>query len=334
MRHFVFTAPTTLNLKAIAGFKMTAKQYSMSQSNVQGFTLLFAHGLGAHKEQWEPTIQYLFKGAINSNLIREAWSFDWPSHGDAAILNQDILNAQEGRTVSICDWGSIIDAFINSTIMIGHRIILIGHSGGGGAVTMATESFHKSSPVRALIVIEPNMATEEIWNPHWEDRMIALNLCVGGTLTRRDSWPSKDQAYNYFNHRMPWKRWDIRMLRILTEFGLEELPSRSCRLKCSKVQEAAGFVEIQSYFAATRQFSRICRVLPSHIIWGENYDNPFIPKFMKEFTSKLYEQYVSTTIIQSTGHMVLQEQPDKLAQRIEDIITKINPGTYQQLSKL
>ncbi len=52
------------------------------------------------KEAWEPTIEYLFntvKDATSTGgpLIREAWSFDMPNHGESAALNEDVLN--EGK---------------------------------------------------------------------------------------------------------------------------------------------------------------------------------------------------------------------------------------------
>lgn len=49
------------------------------------------------KEQWEPTIQAIFEKASNQSpnmiRIREAWSFDWQNHGDAAVLNKKSAGA-------------------------------------------------------------------------------------------------------------------------------------------------------------------------------------------------------------------------------------------------
>jgi hypothetical protein len=36
------------------------------------------------KEQWEPTIESLFSQSSSRHFsIREAWAFDWPTHGEA-----------------------------------------------------------------------------------------------------------------------------------------------------------------------------------------------------------------------------------------------------------
>jgi len=74
------------------GLKMTGKRYttSFSKNNVRGLTFLFAHCVGSHKEQWEPVIADIFthqQTMDKTHRIREAWSFDWQSHGDAAVLN-------------------------------------------------------------------------------------------------------------------------------------------------------------------------------------------------------------------------------------------------------
>lgn len=57
------------------------------------------------KEQWEPVIEKLFtlqKKMDKTHRIREAWSFDWQNHGDAAVLNRELLKVRvEGVCMSI-----------------------------------------------------------------------------------------------------------------------------------------------------------------------------------------------------------------------------------------
>jgi hypothetical protein len=51
------------------------------------------------KEQWEPVIEKLYKllqKLDKAHRIREAWSFDWQNHGDAAILNRQLLKVRAG----------------------------------------------------------------------------------------------------------------------------------------------------------------------------------------------------------------------------------------------
>jgi len=100
---------------------MTANRYRASSSPVDGLTLLFFHCNGARvlfcwfsrlfpsdpctdKEHWEPVIEYLFSQSGSSRLrICEAWAFDWPTHGDAGILNQELLR---NRTEFVCEFQS------------------------------------------------------------------------------------------------------------------------------------------------------------------------------------------------------------------------------------
>jgi len=76
----------------------TVKRYWKPDSpyldDPNALTLVFTHGTGCHKEQWEPTIDdlqaILDKGGAKTR-IREMWSIDCPNHGDAAHLNEDAL---------------------------------------------------------------------------------------------------------------------------------------------------------------------------------------------------------------------------------------------------
>ncbi|KAG5644840.1 hypothetical protein DXG03_007567 [Asterophora parasitica] len=74
---------------------ITAKRYWKANSpylhDPSSLTLVFAHGTGFHKEQWEPTIDDLYEllGRNDGMVkVREMWTIDAPNHGDAAILNE------------------------------------------------------------------------------------------------------------------------------------------------------------------------------------------------------------------------------------------------------
>jgi hypothetical protein len=77
---------------------VTAKRYWLTNSRYlndpDALTLIFTHGTGFHKEQWEPTIDdlnALLADDSNSVKVREMWSIDAPNHGDAAVLNEKAL---------------------------------------------------------------------------------------------------------------------------------------------------------------------------------------------------------------------------------------------------
>ena len=83
-------------------FRMAAKRYwigefpdAVSETREDVLTLVFTHGNGAHKEQWELTIQRLFEHqqAATRRAVRfhDMWSIDIPNQGDSAILNEEVL---------------------------------------------------------------------------------------------------------------------------------------------------------------------------------------------------------------------------------------------------
>ena len=71
------------------------KRYWINADIEDGYTLIFAHGIGFNKEQWEPTLNALFRLSHRKSpgypRIREVWTIDCPNHGQAAILNDNLL---------------------------------------------------------------------------------------------------------------------------------------------------------------------------------------------------------------------------------------------------
>ncbi|KAG6900581.1 hypothetical protein C0993_008298 [Termitomyces sp. T159_Od127] len=118
-----------------ADLKSTAKRYTSRFGSRGGLTLLFTHCVGSHKEQWEPTIEQIFhlqQRKDQRDRIREAWAFDWQSHGDAAVINARALDSRRDA-VSPVEWALALETFIKSHLR-GHRIVALGHSAGTSAM--------------------------------------------------------------------------------------------------------------------------------------------------------------------------------------------------------
>lgn len=50
------------------------------------------------KETWEPTIEHLFEnddGNTGPARVLECWAIDGQSHGEASILNDDVLSTKQ-----------------------------------------------------------------------------------------------------------------------------------------------------------------------------------------------------------------------------------------------
>ncbi|KAE9393434.1 hypothetical protein BT96DRAFT_863528 [Gymnopus androsaceus JB14] len=261
------------------GLKMTAKRYTsgFSGDNTFGLTLLFAHGVGAHKEHWEPTIERLFSTQNMKDRhyqIREAWSFDWQNHGDAGLVNEEALKSRpEG--VSIYEWAPAILDFVRSPRMAGHRIVPIGHSAGCGTVVLTTQCFPISNlPYVSLVLVEPTMITREMFEAHFDTRIKAMEMVVGATEVRRDVWPDREEAFRWLSRRFPFRNWDPRVVRILVEQGLHQKSPESLEvtLKCHRRQEAMSYPDVDGHFEATTELARVCHALPVHVIWGTSHD--------------------------------------------------------------
>lgn len=73
----------------------------------------------------------------------------------------------------------------------------------------STKFFPFRIPYLAMILVEPNLVDSDcLHNQHG-------NVHLGHRVSSgRDSWPSKEEAFNYFRKRALWNTWDIRVLSI------------------------------------------------------------------------------------------------------------------------
>jgi len=155
IRPFVLKCPS----RGWPRLDMTANRYRASNSPGDGLTLLFFHCNGARvlfcsfsrpfrsdpwkdKEQWEPVIEHLFSQSGPSHpRIREAWAFDWPTHGDAAILNQELLR---NRTEIVCGFQSY-PLYVRVTVLRPSRVRL-----GRRCCPVLSVELHARTPSSAL----------------------------------------------------------------------------------------------------------------------------------------------------------------------------------------
>ncbi|KAJ7605167.1 Alpha/Beta hydrolase protein [Roridomyces roridus] len=298
--------------------KMTANRYETldSSSSYEGVTLLFAHCIGSHKEQWEPAIQHAFrlqKSKPRHQRIREAWTFDWQSHGDAATLNRDALRETREMGVSAYEWADAIAAFVRSPQMRGKRLVAVGHSAGTGAMMMSLRGTPLSSlPYSAMVLIEPFLATREMYLRHAAEDTPAA---VAATMLRRTHWPSRSEAHTWLAQRAPWRRWDSRVLRIYVKHGLRETDDGAVELKCDRRQEAMAYPDVEPHFDAVREIKRVCRTVPIHIVWATRSD--LVPKAIQDALSDASKGRFIASITRVEGrHLLVQEAPDRIAEAI------------------
>ncbi|KAF9538742.1 alpha/beta-hydrolase [Agrocybe pediades] len=312
-----------------------------------GLILLLAHGMGFHKEHWEPTVQRLFElnrtNSVGNPKIVEAWSLDYPSHGEAAELNASVLK----RRSSPLTIRSYTNAFheLYASGLLGEmkegkqKIVLIGHSAGSVGITLLTtlfddpgERFHK------LILVEPTL-----WAPEVSGRMTeTYRLVEQSTPLRRSKWSSKQAAHDWFRSRPPWSLWDARVLRLYTEHGLRITSTKNEKdhkeeviLQCDPVHEAFTFTEIPTVYEVIERLGTLCGAMPVHLIFGARHD-----MFSREAQDSIMNSekgrvFASVSRIKGAGHMVVQEKPNQLAEALYQIVCDTTRSTRTNMrSKL
>ncbi|KAJ7064977.1 Alpha/beta hydrolase family-domain-containing protein [Mycena amicta] len=328
----VFDCPPTEHDPPGRVLKMTAKWYwtDESLSNEEGVSMLFAHCIGSHKEQWEPVIQTVFanqRGKARQQRVRESWVFDWQNHGQGAVVNRDMI--ANTRQMGVCTWAffpiqsaafeyaAALKAFVRSARMQGKHMVAIGHSAGAAAMLLAASDLPipgTTYPYQSIVLVEPSLATPQMFYKHIAPLHPAL---IAATQMRRSKWSSREEAIAWFAKRRPWKAWDKRVVRIFVEHGLvqSDTPGGGVHLKCDPRQEALSFPDIEPHFAAMDEIGRVSRAVPMHLVWAGRSE--IISKSVQDALSdeSLGRVAASVTHVEG-GHLVVQESPDLVARVI------------------
>ncbi|KAK7467245.1 hypothetical protein VKT23_004302 [Stygiomarasmius scandens] len=275
------------------------------------------------KETWEPVISGLLEDENVRHNVREAWSFDWQTHGESAILNEETLLRHE-KPVGHDVWSAGLAEFVKSVYVRGHRLVFIAHSGGTIAA-MGTTKFLQTLPYAGVILIEPPFFDREFFhtgNP--EPRIKAFQNTI---MTSRSSWMSSDAAHQWLCETRPWKNWDPRVLRLYVDYGLQLRKnadgSDSVTTRCTKRHEAEPYTDYPAFFDAVEAFALVCKSIPTHVLYGEIDD--FLTRAVKEslIDPNKCRYATSVTKIPKVGHMIVQEEPDVLAKTLANLLRSI-----------
>ncbi|KAI0689538.1 Alpha/beta hydrolase family-domain-containing protein [Cytidiella melzeri] len=327
-------------------FLITAKRYwntayrqSLDDADAEdtALTVVFAHATGYHKEHWEPTIEDLYDvvqeaGSGNAVKIREFWCIDAPNHGDAAVLNDELLSW--GHT-PVFDWqeyarsihavlaglGTGIDVDFRSRKLVG-----VGHSMGAVSIMLA-DTYMPEVKFQSIILVDPMFYSKG------RPKLDLISL----SSKRRDIWPSYEEAYNQLKSRSSYQAWDPRILKIYVKHGLRDLPSvtyldkQGVTLKCTKEQELACYRETVAKARAYTYLSHMCARLPVHFIFGAI--NDFVSTSVQDdlLSGSAKGQYATVQRIPECGHLIPQLKPKKLAEAIyatlqSDCSRNFSPG--------
>jgi len=307
--------------------KVTAKRYWRPQDDAftqdpDALTLILTHGAGFHKEQWEPTMDDLYKlldhRSNGSIKIREIWSIDCPNHGDAAVLNEEELEWGYSHVFGWDEYARAVHAFLTGrgkgipVDFSTRKLVGIGHSIGAVALILST-TYLPSITYSSLILVDPTMFPKP---PSGSDPMYLAN----NAEQRRDIWPSRPEALHSLQSRSSFKKWDPRVLQIFVECGMRDLPTpiypdhaQGVTLKCPKSHEAGCYRDAAANIRALGYLKTLCELVPVHIMYGAIDD--YLPPQVKSYviTAGTQGKHASFTRVPNAGHLIPQVQPMGLA---------------------
>ncbi|KAI0648725.1 alpha/beta-hydrolase [Trametes meyenii] len=294
-------------------------------------SLVLLHAVAAHKEVWLPTLEHLFEiqntVPTNAFAIVEAWAPDSPNHGHAAALNDDLLKAfPNGLTGA--QWARAIQVFLRSGLIApGCTVVGIGHSAGACILVQCTDGYALDRlPFSSLIMVEPPMMTPETMRAAEENGELLLRA-ADIARARKDIWPSRAAAKAWFAKRLPWNKWDARILDLFMEHGLRDLPTaiypdrkEGVTLAAARAQEAGGYSHHEDAFAAMERLRHICPAMPVHTVFGEYNDFASEELQAAVIDEKAGRRMRSISRVAGAGHLVVQEDPRGVAMALWAIL--------------
>ncbi|KAL1937276.1 hypothetical protein VTO73DRAFT_13885 [Trametes versicolor] len=311
---FVRATPKKENLSA----KKKARVQSISEP-ARRLSLVFLHAVASHKESWLPTIEHLFELVRTTSndafTVVEAWCMDAPSHGRAAALNETLLQAySEGTTGQ--QWARGVHALLNSGHVAGNHVVGVGHSAGTCVLIQSAEGYPLDRlPYSSLILVEPGMMTRDMLNKVRFDKASPLTRAVDAVRMRKEVWPSRPAAREWLAKRLPYRRWDARVLDLYVEHALRELPTavhtdkqEGVTLAVTQKDEISGYSHYEDAYAALDTLPGLCRAVPTHAIFGSVID--IVPPALHACTVNAAAGGLKSVMrVEGAGHLVVQEDP-------------------------
>ncbi|KAG5637908.1 hypothetical protein H0H81_002736 [Sphagnurus paluster] len=268
----------------------TAKRYWLPElaanaDDPDALTLVLLHSTSFHKETWEPSLEKLLKLSAQQGSrvsIREAWAIDCPNHGEAGHLNERSL-ANDMRKLRI--------------------------------VSYQMDPTTPLVPFKSLIIVEP------LISPAGPQHLNKLrSILVKGAHERRDVWPDRQMAMVMLKKRERTKKWDPRITELFVQHAVvphpgsyeKETPYTGVTLACTRDQEAAMYRDADGPIKPVEDLRKICAVIPVHLILAGV--NDFLPaRVHAAIQNPEYGgRYASVHKVSGVGHLIPQEEPDKL----------------------
>ncbi|EPQ53215.1 alpha/beta-hydrolase [Gloeophyllum trabeum ATCC 11539] len=318
-----------------SSLQVVAKRYldpanPIPPSDNSAVTLLFAHGIGLTTELWLPIIKTIYKDSVNAgHKIRSIWAVDCPNHGDAHILNEEVLKDQYPSQFSLREYGAAISTFLSSGLLSSAEVsnlVGVGHSGGGGALAVAAAIACICGGVqplfKGLICVDSPWMQDRSAKPAFEE---LVQVLVSMELSKPREWPDKKAAVEYLSARPPYSNFHPDVMHVLEETHFRAVSSSPddprVALKTSNEQEAATWNSTDDAFAAAELLEPTLKATPTHLILATRTDiwPPQVLEMLKRTVESHREQLASVAYIDAS-HYIPQERPYELAEAILAIL--------------
>ncbi|KAG5644670.1 hypothetical protein DXG03_007969 [Asterophora parasitica] len=248
-----------------------ANRYFRRDAQGNGITLFIAHANGFPKEIWEPFLGHLLSSPAAS-AIDEVWTWESVQHGDACLINGDKIGAVFDWTDNARDILNFLIYFLpneaSSASLPTHLVripsdeseyrksnpfrqrtlVAVGHSYGG--CTSALAALTQPKLFSSIILIDPVIVKP---TGHLIHKSEHTDRLVVGAILRRETWPSREEAFDILKKSPFFGAWDPAVLKIYIECGtydtIDPATGKSViRLKMPGIQEGIVFSETHTEF--------------------------------------------------------------------------------------
>ena len=261
--------------------KLHVKQYTphnKQSDRIEEYTpitLLFIHGLGSHKETYEPLLSALVKNP-STPPIRHIFSFDYVNHGQSYMLNKDEIGDETDWLDMARDVLQLVNHFQNEMIAP-----LVGMAQSYGCTGILASSNWSLRLFQVIVCIEPTVENgwyhidqygldgkqqlvpfpkEHLAKPVTDMTSInsesesvvydSLGKGHAGMLVfrRRDTWPSLDAARQAFRRLPYFSRYHPDVFEKLMQYDFRPVdpnqPSGAVTLVTPSFLEASYFFRL------------------------------------------------------------------------------------------
>jgi len=194
------------------------------------------------------------------------------------------------------------------------KLIVVGHSFGGCAATLAAHS--TPAPFSGLVLVDPVIVPSSL------DRSEFIRRYVVGALARRSVWPSREDAYSLLSRSPFFGTWDPDVLRDYVDYALIEDSSGQVRLKCTNIQEAAVFADGTRSRDAWSTLPQIDnRIAMKWILprWETSILGSY--ELVEEAVWRRREN-TSNSVVSKGTHLMIQDSPREVAQELHEFLLR------------